>query len=251
MLPLDLHAHIDPRITSIELDGLNACVVAVTRTADEFAAVLSRRDQSTVWGLGAHPGISSAHEDFNTESFRKLLHESPVVGEIGLDGRSDVTLAVQTRTFDAILAILRDHPRLTSVHSVAATAAVLEVIQSHRPKGLVLHWWRGSKVETNRALDLGCYFSINAAEVFQPRILSLLPPERILTETDHPFGDRREAKPRRPGHVDTVEACLSRHWDLNVEEVRRRVWANLLQIATETATIESLPAAFQSAFLTV
>lgn len=251
MLPLDLHAHIQPDIDSRDLDRLNACVIAVTRTPEEFDSVTARRHQTTAWGLGAHPSVPAAHDGFDTERFRELLTHTPVVGEIGLDGRSKVSPAAQRRTLEAILTILAEHPRLVSVHSSGATGPVLDAIEAHRPQGVVLHWWRGTEAETRRALDLGCDFSINAAEVAHPKILTLVPRDRVLTETDHPFGDRTQAAPRQPGRVADVEAAMARCWNVDINGVRRQVWANLRQIATQTATADMFPGAFQRAMLAV
>lgn len=249
MLPLDLHAHIRPNIRPRELDLLNACVIAVTRTLEEFQSVTTRRDGSTAWSLGAHPGVPEAHEDFDSKHFRELLTDAPVVGEIGLDARSKVPIESQRRTFDAILAILDEYPRLASVHSAGATGPVLDAIEAHRSHSVVLHWWRGTEEETHRALELGCHFSVNAAEVARPKILSLVPRDRILTETDHPFGDRHQASLRRPGRVDDVEAALAGVWDIDVGAVRRQVWANLRAIAARSATADMFPGAFQRAML--
>ncbi len=251
MLPLDLHAHVQPDIDPGDLDRLNACVIAVTRTLEEFDGVSARRDRTTAWGLGAHPGVPAAHDGFDTERFRELLGYTPVVGEIGLDGRSKVSAAAQRRTFEAILIILAEQPRLVSVHSSGATGPVLDAVEAHRLQGVVLHWWRGTEAETRRAVDLGCHFSVNAAEVAHPKILSLAPRDRVLTETDHPFGDRRQAAPRRPGRVDDVEAAMARRWSVDISGVRRQVWANLLRIATQTATVDMFPGAFQRAMLAV
>jgi hypothetical protein len=41
----------------------------------------------------------------------------------------------------------------------------------------------------------GAYFSINASQARSWESLRLVPPERLLLETDHPFGDRSESPP--------------------------------------------------------
>jgi TatD DNase family protein len=179
-----------------------------------------------------------------------LIRTAGVLGEIGLDASSGVPLALQTRNFELILAMLTEEPRLTSVHSVGATKLVLELLERHRPKGIVLHWWRGSENETIRAIELGCYFSVNSAEIRRPKVLSLLPLERVLTETDHPFGNRGD-RPKLPGRMTTVEDGLAKQWNLDVASVRRAVWRNLLEAANQTSTLERLPANFQRTMLGV
>ncbi len=74
---------------------------------------------------------------------------------------------------------------------------------------MVMHWFTGSKSEVRRAVELGCYFSVNSQMLVGDRgrdMLIALPRDRILTETDGPFtqcGNR----PSTPADVkNTVEA---------------------------------------------
>ena len=249
MLSLDFHAHIEPSINPGRLRDLNACVVAVTRSLSEFELVSDRRDESVTWGVGVHPSIPASHEEFTPDQFRTLLKTAPVVGEIGLDRRSPVGLTTQLSTLEAVLVVASTRPRILNVHSTGATRILLDVLERYRPKGVVLHWWRGTIGETERALDLGCSFSINSDEIARPKILGSLPRERVLAETDHPFGDRHGVHPRQPGQVDIVEAALAEHWKEDVESVRRQVWRNLLDIAERTGTAMLFPATFQKSML--
>ncbi len=249
MLSLDCHAHIDPSIGPAELRSLGACVIAVTRSLSEFAKVAHRRDECVTWGLGVHPAIPTNRREFRPEHFRMLLKTTPVVGEIGLDKRSPIDLTSQQHTLEAIFRVLSEQPRILSLHSGGATAPLLDMLETYRPTGVVLHWWRGTIAETDRALDLGCRFSINAAEVFRPKILRILPPERVFTETDHPFGDRHQVAPRRPGRVSVVEAALAEYWNVDVDAVRRQMWRNMLEIADCTGTAHLFPAFFQRSML--
>lgn len=103
-----------------------------------------------------------------------------------------------------------------SIHSSGASKLVLDALEAHRLKGVVLHWWRGTAAQTHRGLELGCHFSINAAEVTRPKVLDSLRRDRVLTETDHPYGDRSEAMPRRPGQVHAVEVALAERWNVDI-----------------------------------
>ena len=54
----------------------------------------------------------------------------------------------------------------------------------------MLHWFTGTKAEAKRAVELGCYFSINIEMLKNERHTALimgLPQDRLLTETDGPF----------------------------------------------------------------
>lgn len=209
MLVLDFHAHIDPKIEPSMLRELGGCVVAVTRSLSEFALVVERSDENVTWALGAHPADPLSLKEFSENRFQSSIETVPVVGEVGLDRRSPIPLLRQQEILESIFRILGERPRILNVHSAGATVPVLNLIAKYRPPGVVLHWWRGTLAQTDRALHLGCSFSVNAAEVAHPKILQMLPRERVLTETDHPFGDRRQPGPRRPGRVDPVEGALA------------------------------------------
>lgn len=159
-----------------------------------------------------------------------------------MDGGSRVSPVIQRETFETILRSLQHMPRIVSVHSYAATADVLDAIERCAGRGIVLHWWLGDNNETQRALELGCYFSVNSS----PRSLTLLnsvPASRILPETDHPYGDRRGRSAARPGNVLDVEKRLAGLSGASMPSVRLRIWQNLLEIATATKTVGLLPRA--------
>lgn len=238
---LDLHAHIEPDIAPNELVALDAAVFAVTRTLGEAEVALARTDATTVWGVGCHPGLVGAQRDFSSVRFAELIEQTAFVGEVGLDGKSRVPMATQVETMRAILEQLRETPRLASLHSYEATGRLLQLLTEVRPAGVVLHWWLGSAAETARAVDLGCYFSVNAAMLKHDDLLRSLPLDRVLVETDHPFGDRRAPSPRRPGSAADVEEPLSMIHGVSAQAMRIAVWRNLRTLVGEVGVGSMLP----------
>ncbi len=231
---IDLHAHIEADIAAADLLELGSLVFAATRSLDEAERALDRSDHWTIWGVGCHPGLLGAHKAFASGRFAKLLSRTPYVSEVGLDGTSRVPLEIQHATFAAILTAVQATPRITSIHSYAATDAVLDCLTDRPIRGAVLHWWLGELEQTERAVELGCYFSINAAMLRLPELIRLLPLDRVFAETDHPFGDRSAGRGRRPGNVDSVEAVVARVHGLDEDEVRRVIWHNLADLVRLT-----------------
>lgn len=144
-----------------------------------------------------------------------------------------------------VFSVLESTPRIVSVHSYRATSAVLRILEQHRPTGVILHWWLGSYDETARAIELGAFFSVNAAQATRWSALKLVPSDRILTETDHPFGDRRELPPQRPGNVQLAERRIGQLLNKQPAEVRRLVWRNLRVLVDELGLHDLLPRQFQ------
>ncbi|MCY4583360.1 MAG: TatD family hydrolase, partial [Chloroflexi bacterium] len=218
--PLDTHAHIEPEIDPTELLALRAAIFAATRTLEEFETTRGRADPITVWGVGVHPKVPAAFETFSIESFERSISRSPLVSEVGLDRSSSVPMSTQAHVLAQILRALRGRPRIVSMHSVGATAEVLDLIEEHAPVGVVLHWWKGTETQTARAVELGCRFSINRADLRHPAVIGRVPADRILTETDYPHGSGRRAA---PGDVETIEEALAEHDRSTRGQVRRTI----------------------------
>ncbi|WP_150246256.1 TatD family hydrolase [Nocardiopsis quinghaiensis] len=239
--PIDMHAHIEPDISPGDLLELGSLIFAATRSLDEAERVLKRSDPWTIWGVGCHPGLVRVQNAFDAARFSELIARTPYVSEVGLDGKSRVPLDTQRATLDAVLATLQQNPRLTSIHSFAATNVTLECLTARPIHGAVLHWWLGNETQTKRAVELGCYFSVNASMLRKPELLASLPLDRVLPETDHPFGDRSSGQGHRPGKVDDVERALAQLHVLDPEGVRRETWRNFAQLVRSTKCGTLLP----------
>ena len=238
--PLDLHAHVDTGIEAAELIALQAIVFAVTRSLDEAEQALKRSDGTTIWGVGCHPGLLGVQRAFDSERFQALAEATPYVGELGLDGASRVPMEMQRHTLAGALEALQQSPRITSLHSYKATGEILSLIAECPQPGLILHWWLGTESETASAVEMGCYFSVNRSSARRGDLLARIPLDRVLPETDHPFGDKGRG-PRRPGEIGQVEAALANAHGLTTEEIRTRTWQTLASIVEETRTGRLLP----------
>ncbi|MDP8929753.1 MAG: TatD family hydrolase [Actinomycetota bacterium] len=248
--PIDAHAHIKTSVPERDLSDREAFVVAVTRERSEWQRALRRRDGMAVWGIGVHPGLGTEIESFDPEGFALAVRAAVFVGEIGLDGRSKAPAVAQRAVFDQALAVLVRTPRPATIHSVAASRQTLDALQQRPIRAPVLHWWRGSKSETEEAIQLGCFFSVNGAEVKRPKVLRLLPKDRVLTETDFPYSRHSDPGASQPAAVSTTEQALMREWGLSELDLRRRLWRNLADLFDRCDLVERLPEAVQNTMLT-
>lgn len=249
--PLDAHAHVDVTTTPIDLLALRAVVFAASRSLEESKQALDRQpgDLLTVWGLGVHPGQKPALEQFDHDTFKALLNRTAYVAEVGLDGKVKSRLDLQREVLKGILTELQASARITSLHSYGAANELLELLESTPIEGAVLHWWLGDVAATKKAVELGAYFSINVANLKNREALDQIPLDRILTETDHPDGDRWSAQPRQPGNVTKVETELARRYGITAPDLRRTCWKNLRTLTESTRTEELLPPRVQAILL--
>jgi TatD DNase family protein len=248
--PIDAHAHVLTTIDGRDLRALRSVLFAVTREPSEWEAAAARRDELCVWGLGCHPKIPAAVAMFDPAQLADLVAATPLIGEVGLDGTSKVPMAEQRQVFRATLEVARDQRRLVTIHSVRASTPVLDELEAvGEVAGAILHWWRGTAAETHRAIELGCFFSLNGAEVAHPKVLSSLPADRVLTETDYPHTRRSDTAADRPGRVATVELALAEAWNIRSEEVRPQLWNNLARLCSATHTSSLMPRRVQGRLL--
>jgi TatD DNase family protein len=214
---VDFHCHLDlfPDMESVirDIEAAAVYTLAVTTTPKAWPRnhELARRTRHVRAALGLHPQL--VEERAAEISFwEEYLPQARYVGEVGLDAgpRFYRSFPLQKEIFTRILKkCAESEGKILSVHSVRSATNVLDLIEEHfsadRGK-IVLHWFTGSKSEARRAVDLGCYFSINAAMLKTDRGRNLvlsLPQDRLLTETDGPFtqvGNRAA----RPADVETT-----------------------------------------------
>ncbi len=235
--PLDVHAHIAADVSTKQLDQLNDAVVfAMTRSVNEARYTLrphAATSKRVVWALGSHPGVPRTIEQFDGDAFELSIADFAIIGEIGLDRRGDPN--AQSAMFGRILAAASGQPVLLSVHSTGRCAAVLDEIERAPHPGIILHWFNGTARDIARAIDLDCYFSVNAA--MNHAHLQQIPKDRVLTETDFP-ASRSRTRATRPGDTNAIEDILSEQYNA---DARLLVWRNLYTIAHRTGAEEKLP----------
>ena len=197
---VDLHCHLDlyadPVKAVADCRGKRAYVLSVTTTPKAWRGTLAlaKGAARVRTSLGFHPQI--AHERIGElPLFEGLLPETRYVGEVGLDGspESKPHWKEQARVFNRVLELAsKAGGRILTIHSRRSASEVLDALERHPAAGVaVLHWFSGSKAELERAVAMGCWFSVGPAMVRSQRgrdLISNMPRDRLLTETDGPFG---------------------------------------------------------------
>jgi TatD DNase family protein len=247
--PLDAHAHIAVSVDRDDLVGLGAAVLAMTREQSEWADALERQDEMAIWGIGAHPRLLAQDRPFAVDAFEEAVEKALIVGEVGLDRRASTPRAADV--FDEVLAVVQRHARPVSIHSVGATGAVVSALKRRLVDAPILHWWRGTPSETEEAIRLGAFFSLNGAEARNPKVLAMLPKDRVLTETDYPHTRRYDPAARQPAAVGTIERALMEQWKVDQSELRHQVWRNFGRLLDRCDLLDDLPPSIQETILTV
>ncbi|WP_019482565.1 TatD family hydrolase [Arthrobacter sp. TB 23] len=242
---LDCHAHVAPDVTRSQLATLgNTHIFAMTRSLSEAALVADRADRHLTWGIGVHPGVPTARKGYDPDTFRRLLPQFALVGEVGLDKRGP--REEQERILIDILDACVDQPVFISVHSTGRTSEVVDLIERHPHSGMILHWFLGTAEEVARAVTVGAYFSVNNA--MNEDLVAAMPRDRILPETDFPA---KQVRAEVPGATIAIEHHLGRIWRTSQDAARHQLWANLKKLAIDSGSIDVISDSLADTLLTV
>jgi TatD DNase family protein len=240
VISLDAHAHLNPASSSDNLRQAGA-VLAGTLSLTEAQSALTRREPNIVWGIGCHPRKLKALEEFDPIRFSELIQQTHLVSEVGLDGGAAAPIERQLQVFHSILESLQDLPRLVSIHSYRATKLVLDELEKRPLQYPILHWWTGNVIETCRAVELGCCFSIHSAIARHSKFRLHVPLDRILVESDHGWSDPPAAIPYR---IRWVEYLVAAQYRMDVNKVRELAWHNLLRLTNQLGIASLFPVEF-------
>lgn len=145
----------------------------------------------------------------------------------GAGARGDSHSITLQRVFDVVLSEAQPGRHPLTVHSRGAEK---DVVCRLADAGLpaVLHWYTGPINLIEQALQAGLYFSINIAMVrsrkFQS-LMSAIPRDRILLETDGPYAKHR-GRPAQPAGMNEVATALGKSWGLDLIQTTNVLGAN-------------------------
>jgi TatD DNase family protein len=238
---VDSHCHLGlfPQPTQILDAAPGTVVVAVTELPSQYRLTEARfrQDRRVRVALGLHPLRAASAGPFEEGQFGRLLSSTEYVGEIGLDfsrsGRG--TQSAQLRILDRLLAESLLRYKVISVHSRGAEAVTIRKLDEAGVTA-ILHWYTGPTRFVDDALSAGLYFSINPAMLRSEKgkeLIAALPQDRVLTESDGPFGKFRGHE-TAPNDVSSVVEQLAERWNDDPASVRNRLYKNFAVLYAAT-----------------
>lgn len=243
---VDFHCHLDlypdheAAVERCERDGVFTLAVTTTPRAWPRNHELASATRHVRAALGLHPQLVADHAG-EIGLWEELLPRTRYVGEVGLDAspRFYKSFETQKRIFARVLSLCAVvGNKIVTTHSVRATKVVLDMIEQHMPPSrgrAVLHWFTGTAAEAKRAVDLGCYFSVNAEMLVNEKraaITKALPLDRILTETDGPF-TQTNARPTKPSDVWIAVEGLAQLHGMSQPDMSAMIIRNLKTLLAE------------------
>ena len=187
--------------------------------------------------VGIHPYNASKASEDDVKQIEKLLEYDTVIaiGEIGLDKKYEqygVIMDIQESVFLKMVSIAKEYDLPIVVHSGRSYKRVAELIQGFE-NNILMHWYSGSIKTALELTDTGnVFFSFGPAAVKYDNyrgLISVLPEDVILTETDYPV--KIGGEENNPVKVRDVVKRISDIKNIPVEKVIRHIYRNFERFA--------------------
>jgi TatD DNase family protein len=251
---IDSHCHInfdafDEDRPAVLARAKEAGVIAIVNPATNLAdsrqiVALAEATPSLYAAVGFHPNDVA---DFTPEALvqlRRLAAHPKVVamGEIGLDYYWDTApRSDQQRVFEEQLALAKELDKPVIIHQREAAADTMAILRrwgaGRDHPGLVLHSFSGDLAMAEEALELGFYIGITGPVTFKnvrdlPGIVTALPPERLLVETDAPFLSPHPFRGKRnePARVRLVAERIAELKKMSLFALSRQLTGNTISL---------------------
>ena len=240
---VDSHCHLDFEDFDLDLDQVVkraetagvSIIVTICTKPENLQKVLKivKKFPNIYFAAGSHPLNTKAQDWFTREQLLELTTNSKMIGigETGLDYFYSAKNAnEQKRHFRLHINLARECALPLIVHSRSADKDMIAILSDELKRGpfdCVLHCFSSGMELAQLAVKSGFYLSISGIAVFSKsvnlrHILSQVPLNRILIETDSPYlapppfrGKRNE-----PSYVALTARIMAKH--LGVSEITFR-----------------------------
>jgi TatD DNase family protein len=250
---IDTHCHLDFDDFAPDFDAVLARAVAagvgglvtISTSLKTFPRVraAAARGPQLFCTVGVHPHTAEA-EQVDAATLIQLADDPKVVGigETGLDYYYDTSpRQLQQANFRAHIHAARATQLPLIVHARDADADTMDMLEQEHRQGAfpgLIHCFTASRALAERALAIGFYISISGIITFKTAaslrdtVRDVVPPERLLVETDAPYlapiphrGQRNE-----PAFVANTARAVAALKGLSAEELAQITTANARRV---------------------
>lgn len=247
---VDVHAHIidekfeDPSavVERAAFCGVEKIISASSNFSTSCKSVDFALTHDGVWAtVGVHPEDCMEYDEVE-EKLKTLAKSEKVVaiGEIGLDYHyENPDKEKQKEVLEKQLHLADSLKLPIEIHCRDAMADMLEILKKNKNllHGGIFHCYSGSIEEAKEILKLGFSFSFGGVCTFKNarkvvEVLSFLPIENILLETDCPYlaPEPHRGEANEPKYVPIIAEKIAAIKNMTLEEVAKETSKNVKRI---------------------
>ncbi|MDD2214963.1 MAG: TatD family hydrolase [Bacteroidales bacterium] len=229
---IDVHCHFDmvqnPEKYIANNEQQKIITIGMTNLPSHFSMGFShvRQYKYIRLALGLHPLLAKEHSNEYLR-FKEYVNNTSYIGEVGLDfSREGIsTKDIQIKSFEYVLNCIKGQNKIVSLHSRRAEKETLQMLLDNKIENAIFHWYSGLISVLESIVKSGYYFSINSAMTQSEngkKIISKIPKDLILTETDSPYIEN--------SNIKIVHTYLSNIWNVSEIEVEKKIASNFRKI---------------------
>jgi TatD DNase family protein len=253
---IDSHCHLQslsaedrgPALERARKRGVAGFLVPATHLEEAEELLALAEAHPDIWcALGVHPHEAGRWGPGDAERLAKLLaHPRAVaVGEVGLDFHYDLApRQAQERALREQWEVALDVGLPVVVHNRDSDSAMLSMFREPAFQGLAadFHSFSGSLEMARELVARGCWLGVSGMVTFRRaenirEILTILPLERLLLETDAPYlaPVPHRGKPNEPAWVVEVAARVAAERGLSPSDLARQTTVNFFTLFSRAA----------------
>jgi TatD DNase family protein len=255
MILFDSHCHLDDQIYDKDIEAVikrmneagvvGAMIVGTTRSRSIKSVGLAESFPGLYASVGIHPHDAKVCSDTTLDFFYDLA-KSPKVrawGEIGLDfNRMFSPRKDQEKWLVKQLHCSNKLDLPVIFHERDSNGRLIEILKNHYPpeRRGVIHCFSGNKTELEQYLDLGLCIGITGIVTIEGRgadlrrLVTHIPRERILIETDAPYltpvPEKNNTRRNEPAFVRSVLLKLAEVRKEEPENLAEIIWENTCRL---------------------
>lgn len=249
---VDVHAHmdmledLDGAIARAKEAGVKAILANGTNpTSNRKVLDLAKKYSIIKPALGLYPtDIYDMTLEEVKEELDFILSQKKVIalGEVGLDKkwseedkpRSKELLTHQVAVFEEVIKASKKSGLPLIIHSRKAELEVIELLEKHNVKKVVMHCFMGKKKYVKRIQENGWYFSIPClvTKLDQVKyIVETTPLSKLLTETDAPYlAPAGKDYPNEPANIFESLQTMAALKKMEVNELADQLYLNYMRL---------------------
>ena len=218
---IDTHIHLTD-FTKKDLTNLiepREKVIAVSTSEkdwEKLKPIFEHNSEKIIPAFGLHPWYVRDASSSWPELLEGLLIEYPkaIIGEIGLDGIKDDQKEPQASAFKTQIDLAKKYNRPMLIHAVKSQDWLEDFWNFLPPEKFVFHSYRGKKELLQKIISHGGYISFSPSILKGDKddIISLVPSNRILVETDAPYQGK-------PEDLEKVIEKITRIKNISAEDI--------------------------------
>ena len=240
---MDSHIHLQDFKTKNATDiiknaliiGVNklVCVSALESDWPKVALLSEQFPNIVIPAFGIHPWYADKVQPEWNLRMAAYLQKYPhaLVGEVGLDRFHDKNFEPQNSIFKTQIDLAKQYNRPLIIHAVRSHGW-LDKYWSVLPQKFVVHSFNGRRELLNKIIAAGGYVSLSSSILKNPHkedIVQLIPPERLLLETDSPSQSIYQTKEGNPVELPVLAAEIAALQNKDVETVVMQIYQNSLE----------------------